>query len=157
MLQTLDNMVRRFCEYGIELKYCDGFTHYRCKPLPALDAAYKTPIHASSNETPDILEKGLNPRLPQDSLRKSLVAINPTASSFKEMLEKDRNHTLRSMEDSFSHAKDKWYRSHVTPEFKVVDSELLSTINFNNIKGCKDLKDSFAGPPLGKFCLSIII
>ncbi|MBW0543236.1 hypothetical protein O181_082951 [Austropuccinia psidii MF-1] len=49
------------------------------------------------------------------------------------------------MEDSFAYAKDKWDESHATPDFKVGDLVLVSTTNFNNIKGCKRLKDSFAG------------
>ncbi|MBW0565455.1 hypothetical protein O181_105170 [Austropuccinia psidii MF-1] len=36
MIQTLEDMVRRFCEFGLELKYCNGFTHNWCTPLPAL-------------------------------------------------------------------------------------------------------------------------
>ncbi|MBW0565543.1 hypothetical protein O181_105258 [Austropuccinia psidii MF-1] len=50
------------------------------------------------------------------------------------------------MEDSFAYAKDKWDKSHSTPDFKVEDLVLVSTTNFNNIKGCKKLKDSFARP-----------
>ncbi|MBW0485715.1 hypothetical protein O181_025430 [Austropuccinia psidii MF-1] len=50
------------------------------------------------------------------------------------------------MEDSFSYAKEKWDKSHAIPDFKVGDLVLLSTTNFNNIKGCKNLKDSLAGP-----------
>ncbi|MBW0518460.1 hypothetical protein O181_058175 [Austropuccinia psidii MF-1] len=104
-----------------------------------------TSIHASTNQTPAILEKGWNPKLPQDSLRKELVEIHPTAASFKEMLEKARKNSGRCMEDSFSYAKDKWDKSHATPDLKVGDLVLVSTTNFNNIKGCKKLKDSFAG------------
>ncbi|MBW0486931.1 hypothetical protein O181_026646 [Austropuccinia psidii MF-1] len=73
MIQTLEDMVRRFCSYGVELKYCDGFNHDWCTLLPALQLAYKTSIHASTNQTPAILEKGWKPKLPQDSLRKHLV------------------------------------------------------------------------------------
>ncbi|MBW0568780.1 hypothetical protein O181_108495 [Austropuccinia psidii MF-1] len=43
-----------------------------CTPLPALELEYKTSIHSSTNQTPAILEKGWNPKLPQDSLRKDL-------------------------------------------------------------------------------------
>ncbi|MBW0593046.1 hypothetical protein O181_132761, partial [Austropuccinia psidii MF-1] len=50
------------------------------------------------------------------------------------------------MEESFEYAKDKWDKSHATPDFKVGDLVLLSTTNFNNIKVCKKLKDSFSGP-----------
>ncbi|MBW0563869.1 hypothetical protein O181_103584 [Austropuccinia psidii MF-1] len=49
------------------------------------------------------------------------------------------------MEDSFSYSKDKWDKSHATPDFRVGDLVLVSTTSFNNIKGCKNLKDSFAG------------
>ncbi|MBW0582405.1 hypothetical protein O181_122120 [Austropuccinia psidii MF-1] len=80
-----------------------------------------TYIHASTNQTPDILEKGWNPKLPQDSLRKELVEIHPAAASFKGMLEKVIKHAMRCMEYSFAYAKDKWDKSHGTPDFKVGD------------------------------------
>ncbi|MBW0514175.1 hypothetical protein O181_053890 [Austropuccinia psidii MF-1] len=73
MIQTLEEMVRRLCSYGLEFKYCDVFTHDLCTLSSALELAYKTSIHASTNQTPAVLEKGWNPRFPQDSLRKDLV------------------------------------------------------------------------------------
>ncbi|MBW0549712.1 hypothetical protein O181_089427 [Austropuccinia psidii MF-1] len=145
MIQTLEDMVRRFCAYGLEFKDCDGFTHYWCTLLPELELAYKTSIHASTNQTPVIIEKGLNTKLPQDSLRKDLVEIHPTAASFKGMLEKTRKNAMRCMEDSFSYAQDKWDKQHATPDFEVGYLVLLSTTNVNNTKGCKKLKDSFEG------------
>ncbi|MBW0591324.1 hypothetical protein O181_131039 [Austropuccinia psidii MF-1] len=36
MIQTLEDMVRRVCAYGLEFKDCYGFTHYWCTLLPAL-------------------------------------------------------------------------------------------------------------------------
>ncbi|MBW0520670.1 hypothetical protein O181_060385 [Austropuccinia psidii MF-1] len=121
MSQTFKVMVRRFCAYGLEFKDCDGFPHDWFTLLPALELAYKTSIHASTNQTPAILEKGWNPKLPQDSLRKELVEIHPTASGFKGMLEKARKHAVRCMKDSLAYAKAKWDRSHATPYFKVGD------------------------------------
>ncbi|MBW0497142.1 hypothetical protein O181_036857 [Austropuccinia psidii MF-1] len=85
-------------------------------------------------------------QITQDSLRKDFVEINPTAGSSKVMLDKFRKHEIRFMEDSFAYAKDNWDRSHATPDFKVRDLVLVSTTNFNNIKGFKNLKYSFAGP-----------
>ncbi|MBW0592534.1 hypothetical protein O181_132249 [Austropuccinia psidii MF-1] len=79
-------MVRRFCAYGLELKDWDGFTHDCCTLSPELELAYKTSLHGSTNQTPAILEKGRNPKLPQDSLRKDFIEIHSTASSFKGML-----------------------------------------------------------------------
>ncbi|MBW0517230.1 hypothetical protein O181_056945 [Austropuccinia psidii MF-1] len=146
MIQTLEDMVRRFCAYGLELNYCNGFTHYWCTLLPELELACKISIHASTNKIPAILEKGWNPRLPQDSLGKDLVEIHPTASSLKGILDKSRKHAVRCMEDSFAYAKDKFEKSHAIPDFKVGDLVLVSTIKLNNIKGCKILNYSFKGP-----------
>ncbi|MBW0538013.1 hypothetical protein O181_077728 [Austropuccinia psidii MF-1] len=145
-IQTLKNMVRRFLSDSLEFKYSDGFIHNLCTFLPALDLAYKTSINASTNKTPAILQKGWNPKLPQDSLRKNFAEIHPTASRFKGMLDKARKNSVRFMEDSFAYAKDKWDKSHATPDFKVGDLVLVSTTNFNKIKGCKRPKDSFSGP-----------
>ncbi|MBW0591745.1 hypothetical protein O181_131460 [Austropuccinia psidii MF-1] len=93
-----------------------------------------------------MLEKGWNPKLPIDTLKKDLVDIHPTASRFQLLLDKVRHHANQSMNDAFEYAKQKWDKSHKTPEFKVGDLILVSTLNFNNIKGTKKLKDSFAGP-----------
>ncbi|MBW0545707.1 hypothetical protein O181_085422 [Austropuccinia psidii MF-1] len=83
MIQTLEDMVRRFCAYGLEFKDCDAFSHDCCTILPELKLAYKKSVHASTNQTPAILEKGWNPKFPQDSLEKELVQIHPTAARFK--------------------------------------------------------------------------
>ncbi|MBW0532175.1 hypothetical protein O181_071890 [Austropuccinia psidii MF-1] len=61
------------------------------------------------------------------------------------MLGKARRHAAMCMEDSFAYAKDMWDKSHATPDFKVRYLVLVSTTNFNNIKGCKKLKYSFSG------------
>ncbi|MBW0512959.1 hypothetical protein O181_052674 [Austropuccinia psidii MF-1] len=108
MIPTWQDMVRRLCAYGLELKDCYGFTHEWYTLLPALELEYETSIHASINQTNAIIEKRWNPRLPQDSLRKYLVKRNPTASSFKGKLEKVRNHAVKCMEDLFAYANDKW-------------------------------------------------
>ncbi|MBW0552472.1 hypothetical protein O181_092187 [Austropuccinia psidii MF-1] len=146
MIQTLEHMVRRFCAYGLEFKDFGGFTHDWCTLFPELELAYKTSINASTNQTPSILEEGWNLKLPQDSLRKDLVEIHPTAASFKGMLDKARKQAVRCMEDTFAYAKDKWDKTHATTDFKVGDLVLVVTTNLNKIKGCKNLKDSFAGP-----------
>ncbi|MBW0513685.1 hypothetical protein O181_053400 [Austropuccinia psidii MF-1] len=92
-----------------------------------------------------MLEKGWNPRLPHDTLRKDLMDIHPTAISFKLMLDKARHHENRCMHDSFKYAKDRRDKSHKAPDFKIGDLVLVSTLNFNNIKGPKKLKYSFSG------------
>ncbi|MBW0530222.1 hypothetical protein O181_069937 [Austropuccinia psidii MF-1] len=93
-----------------------------------------------------MLEKGWNPRLPADTLRKDLIYINPTASRFQVILDKVKHHEKQSMNDAFDYAKQKWDKSHKVPHFKVGDLVLASTLNCNNIKGLKELKDSYVGP-----------
>ncbi|MBW0505331.1 hypothetical protein O181_045046 [Austropuccinia psidii MF-1] len=52
MIQTLGEMIRRFCAYVLEYKNSDGFTHYWCILIPALALSYKTSIHDSTGKTP---------------------------------------------------------------------------------------------------------
>ncbi|MBW0584784.1 hypothetical protein O181_124499 [Austropuccinia psidii MF-1] len=145
MIQTLEDMIRRFCAYGLELKDSDGFTHDWFTLIPELELACKTSIHASTGKNPAMLEKRWNPKLPVNTLKKDLVDIHPNSSSFKLFLDKVRHHANQSMSDAFEYDKQKWDKSHKTPEFKVGDLILVSTLNFNNIKVPKKLKDSFEG------------
>ncbi|MBW0544305.1 hypothetical protein O181_084020 [Austropuccinia psidii MF-1] len=88
-----------------------------------------------------MLEKGWNPRLSEDTLRKGLIDIHPTASSFKINLDKVKHNGKQSMNDNFDYAKQKWDKSH-----KVGDLVPVLTLNFNNIKGPQKLKDFYVGP-----------
>ncbi|MBW0486247.1 hypothetical protein O181_025962 [Austropuccinia psidii MF-1] len=91
MIKALEDMIRRFCAFGLELKDSDGFTHGWCTLIPALELAYKTSIHASTGNTAAMLEKGWNPKLPLNTLKKDLVDIPPTASRFKLLLYRVRH------------------------------------------------------------------
>ncbi|MBW0578405.1 hypothetical protein O181_118120 [Austropuccinia psidii MF-1] len=62
------------------------------------------------------------------------------------MLYKERHHAKRCMQDFFKCSRERWYKSHKSPYFKVGSLVLVSSLNFNNIKGPKKLQDSFAGP-----------
>ncbi|MBW0524914.1 hypothetical protein O181_064629 [Austropuccinia psidii MF-1] len=145
IIQTLEEMIRRFCAYGLGLKHSDAFTHDWCPLIPALELAYKKSVHSSTGQTPAMLEKGCIPRLPEDTLRKDLIEIHPKASSFKIMLDKVKHHAKQSMDDTFYYAKQKRDKSHKVPDFKVGDLVLVSTLNFNNIKGPRKLEDSYVG------------
>ncbi|MBW0542529.1 hypothetical protein O181_082244 [Austropuccinia psidii MF-1] len=142
MIQTLEEMIRRFCAYGLEFKDSDGLTHDWCTLIPSLEVAYKTSVHSSTGQTTSMLEKRWNPILQADTLRKDLIYIHPTASSYKIMLEKVKHHAKQSMDDTFDYTKQKWDKSHKVPNLKVGDLVLVSTLNFNNIKGPKKRKDS---------------
>ncbi|MBW0585773.1 hypothetical protein O181_125488 [Austropuccinia psidii MF-1] len=93
-----------------------------------------------------MLEKAWNTRLPQYTMRKDLIDISPTSSSFKLILDKVKHHAKQRMVEAFDYEKQKWDKSHKVPDFKVGDLVLVSTLNFNNIRGPKKLKDSYLGP-----------
>ncbi|MBW0517867.1 hypothetical protein O181_057582 [Austropuccinia psidii MF-1] len=67
IIQTLEDMIRRFCAYGLEFKYSDGFTHDWCILIAPFELANNTSVHFSKGQTPAMLEKGCNPRLPADT------------------------------------------------------------------------------------------
>ncbi|MBW0583442.1 hypothetical protein O181_123157 [Austropuccinia psidii MF-1] len=146
MIQTLEDMIRRFCAYGLEFKDSDGFTHDSCTLITTLELAYKTSVHTSTGKTPAMLEKGWNPRLQADTLRKDLIDIHSTASIFKIMLDKVKHLAKKSMSDAFDYTKQKWDKSHKVTDLEVGDLVLVSTLKFNNIKGPKKLQDSYVGP-----------
>ncbi|MBW0472705.1 hypothetical protein O181_012420 [Austropuccinia psidii MF-1] len=56
MIETLEEMIRRFCTYGLEFKDSDGFTHDWCTLIPALGLEYKTSVHYSTGKTPAIFK-----------------------------------------------------------------------------------------------------
>ncbi|MBW0543737.1 hypothetical protein O181_083452 [Austropuccinia psidii MF-1] len=56
--------------------------------------------------------------------------------------------------------KQRWDKSHMEPDFKEGDQVLVSTLNFNNIKGPKKMRDSFLGPftiikLIGKYAVEV--
>ncbi|MBW0489596.1 hypothetical protein O181_029311 [Austropuccinia psidii MF-1] len=140
MIHTLEKMIKRFCAYGLEFKDFDGFIHYWCTLIPDLELEYKKSIHSSIGKTPATLEKGWNPILPYDTLKKDLVDIHPTASSLKLILDKARHHENKCMQDSLNYPKERWDKRHKPPCFKIEYLVLMSTVNFNNIKKPKEIE-----------------
>ncbi|MBW0482304.1 hypothetical protein O181_022019 [Austropuccinia psidii MF-1] len=85
MIQTMEDISRRFCKYGMAYKDNEGYTHDWVKPLPASQLAYNTSKHSTTGKSPSQVEKGSNPLLPVDHLKKNLLAIHPTAKDFHDM------------------------------------------------------------------------
>ena len=146
MIKTLEEMLRRFCSFGLEFKNHDGYTHDWVTLLPALEIAYNSSKHSSSHEIPYVLERGWIPRMPKDTLNDKLPHIHPTALDFKKMLDITHNHAKKCVDDAVEYNKTRWDKSHKEPDFKIGDKVLLSTVNFNNLGGNKKLKPSYVGP-----------
>ncbi|MBW0581760.1 hypothetical protein O181_121475 [Austropuccinia psidii MF-1] len=85
MIQTMEDILRRFCAYGIEYKDHEGYTHDSVTLLPAVQLAYNTSQHSTTGKTPAVVEKEWNPLLPVDHLKKNLPTIHLTAKDFHYM------------------------------------------------------------------------
>ncbi|MBW0576412.1 hypothetical protein O181_116127 [Austropuccinia psidii MF-1] len=153
MIQTIEDILRRFCAYGIEYKNHEGYTHDRVTLLAAVQLAYKKVQHSTTGKTAALVEKGWNPLLPVYHLKKNPLTIQPTAKYFHEMWKRGRDTAAQCIAGAKEYNKQRCDNSHMEPDFKERDQVLVSTLNFNNLKGPKKMRDSF----LGKFTIIKLI
>ncbi|MBW0560442.1 hypothetical protein O181_100157 [Austropuccinia psidii MF-1] len=85
MIQTVEDILKRFCACGMEYKDHEGYTHDWVTLLPAVQLAYNTSQHSTTGKMPALVEKGWNPLLPVDHLKNNLLTIHPTAKDLHEM------------------------------------------------------------------------
>ncbi|MBW0558792.1 hypothetical protein O181_098507 [Austropuccinia psidii MF-1] len=52
MIQTMEDILRRFCAYGMEYKDHEGYTHDWVTLLPAVQLAYNASKHSTTGKTP---------------------------------------------------------------------------------------------------------
>ncbi|MBW0472043.1 hypothetical protein O181_011758 [Austropuccinia psidii MF-1] len=72
MIQTMEDILRRFCAYGMEYKDHEGYTRDWVTLVPAVQLAYNTSQHSTTGKSPSLVEKGWNPLLPVDHLKKNI-------------------------------------------------------------------------------------
>ncbi|MBW0482608.1 hypothetical protein O181_022323 [Austropuccinia psidii MF-1] len=89
MIQTMEDLLRRFCAYGMEYKAHEGYTHDSVTLLPQVQLAYNTSQHSTTGKSPSLVEKVWNPLLPVDHLKMNLLTIHPTSKDFHDMWKKD--------------------------------------------------------------------
>ncbi|MBW0534274.1 hypothetical protein O181_073989 [Austropuccinia psidii MF-1] len=114
--------------------------------LPAVQLAYNTSQHSTTGKIPALVEKGCNPLLPVDHLKKNLLNIHPTAKGFHDMWKSACDTAARCIAEAKDYNKQRWDKTHMELDFKEGDQVLVSTLNFNNIKGPKKMRDAFVGP-----------
>ncbi|MBW0542356.1 hypothetical protein O181_082071 [Austropuccinia psidii MF-1] len=85
MIQKMEDINRRFCAYGIEYKYHEGYTHDWLTRLPDVQLAYNTGQHSTTGKSPSLVEKGWNPVLPVDHLKKNLLTIHTTPKNLYDL------------------------------------------------------------------------
>ncbi|MBW0493119.1 hypothetical protein O181_032834 [Austropuccinia psidii MF-1] len=146
MIQTMEEILRRFCAYGMEYKDDEGYTYDWVTLLPAVQPAYNTSHNSTTGKTPALVEKGWNPLLPVYHLKKNLLTIHPTAKDLHEMWERACYTASKCIAEAKEYNKQRWHKSHMEPDFKEGDQLLVSKLNFNNNKGPKKMRDSFGGP-----------
>ncbi|MBW0475086.1 hypothetical protein O181_014801 [Austropuccinia psidii MF-1] len=146
MIQTMEDILRRFCAYGMEYKDHEVYTHDWVTLLPGFQLAYNTSQHSTTGKPPSLVEKGWNPLLPVDHLKKNLLTIHPTAKEFHDMWKKACDTGAKCIAEAAKYNQLRWDKSHTGPDHKEGDQVLVSTLNFNNLKGPKKLRDSFVGP-----------
>ncbi|MBW0469294.1 hypothetical protein O181_009009 [Austropuccinia psidii MF-1] len=117
----MEYILRRFCSYGMEYKDHEGYTHDWVTFLPAVQMAYETIQHSKTGKTTSLVEKGWNPLLPLDHLKKNLLTIHPTAKNFHEVWKRACNTAAKSIAAAKEYNNQRWDKSHMEPDFKEVD------------------------------------
>ncbi|MBW0544770.1 hypothetical protein O181_084485 [Austropuccinia psidii MF-1] len=108
--------------------------------------AYNNSQHSTTEKSPSLVEKGWNPLLHVDHLKKNLLTIHPTAKYFHDMWKKSCDTAAKCIDEEKEYNKQRWDKSHMEPDFKEGDQVLVSILNFNNVKGPKNIRDSLLGP-----------
>ncbi|MBW0586339.1 hypothetical protein O181_126054 [Austropuccinia psidii MF-1] len=146
MIQTMEDIIIRFCSYGMEYKDHEGYTNGWVTLVPEVQLVHNTSQHSTTGKSPSLVEKGWNPLLPVDHLKKNLLTIHPKGKDFYDMWKKACDTAAKCIAEEKEYNKQRWDKSHMEPDFKEGDQVLVSTLNFNNHKGPKEMRDSFEGP-----------
>ncbi|MBW0589488.1 hypothetical protein O181_129203 [Austropuccinia psidii MF-1] len=146
IIETIEDILRRCCAYGMEYKDHEGYTNDWVTLLPAFHLAYNTIQHSNTGKKSSLVEKGWNPLLPVHHLEKNLLIIHPTAKDFHDMWKKAFDTASKSISEAKEYNNQRWDKSNMKPDFKEGDQDLTSTLKVNNLKGPKKMRDSFVGP-----------
>ncbi|MBW0552794.1 hypothetical protein O181_092509 [Austropuccinia psidii MF-1] len=60
MIRKMEEIIRRLCEYGMEYKDREGYTHDWVTLLPGVQLAYNTSQHSTTGKSPSLVERGWN-------------------------------------------------------------------------------------------------
>ncbi|MBW0546119.1 hypothetical protein O181_085834 [Austropuccinia psidii MF-1] len=90
--------------------------------------------HSTTGKTPALVEKGWNPLLPVDHLKKNLLTIHPTAKDFHDMWKRACDTAANCIAEEKDHNKQRWDKTHMEPDFKEGDQVLVSKLNLTILK-----------------------
>ncbi|MBW0567141.1 hypothetical protein O181_106856 [Austropuccinia psidii MF-1] len=139
MIQKMEDIIRRFHSYAMEYKDHERYTHYWVTLLQAVQLAYNSSQYSTTAKSPSLVEKGWNPLLPVDQLKKNLLTIHPTAKDFHDMWKRVCDRTTKFIAEDKEYNKQMYDQTHLEPDLKEGDQVLVSTLRFNNLKGPKKM------------------
>ncbi|MBW0471878.1 hypothetical protein O181_011593 [Austropuccinia psidii MF-1] len=113
MIQTMKDIIRRCCAYGMEYKDHEGHTHGWITHLPAIELDYNT------------------------------IQRSTTAKDFHDIWKRECDKVARCIAEEKDYNKKRHEKTHKEPEFRKFYQVLVSTLNFDNPKGPKKMRDSF--------------
>ncbi|MBW0541416.1 hypothetical protein O181_081131 [Austropuccinia psidii MF-1] len=114
MIQIMEDILRGFCAYGMEYKDNEGYTHDLVTLLPAVQLSYDTST-LPQEKKPALAEKGWNPLLPVDHLKKNLLTIHPLVRDFHDMWKKACDTASRCIAEAKAYDKQRWDKTHIEP------------------------------------------
>ncbi|MBW0466654.1 hypothetical protein O181_006369 [Austropuccinia psidii MF-1] len=112
MIQTIEDIIRRFCAYGMEYKDNEGYTHDWVTLLPEIQLAYNTSLHSTTGKSPSLVENGQNPLLPVDHLKKSFLTIHTTSKDFHDLWRKACDTASRFIAEAKEYNKQRYEKTH---------------------------------------------
>ncbi|MBW0485175.1 hypothetical protein O181_024890 [Austropuccinia psidii MF-1] len=104
----MEEILRRFCAYGMEYKDHEGYTHDWATLLQAVQLAYNTSQHSTTGKTPALIEKGWNTLFPVDHLKENLLTIHLTAKYFHEMWKRACDTEAKFIAEAKEYNKQRW-------------------------------------------------
>ncbi|MBW0527718.1 hypothetical protein O181_067433 [Austropuccinia psidii MF-1] len=139
MIQILKDIIQIFCEYGMEYKDHEGYTHELVIVLPEIQLANNTSQHSITGKFSSLVEKGWN------QLKKNLLNIHPTAKEFHNMWKRACDSAEHFIAKEKEYNKQRFDKTHKEPDFREGDQELVSILNLRKLRGPKKMRDSFVG------------
>ncbi|MBW0492364.1 hypothetical protein O181_032079 [Austropuccinia psidii MF-1] len=118
MIQKMEDIIRRFCAYGMEYKDHEGYTNDSFTLLPAVQLACNTSQSSTTGKSPSLVEKWWNPLLPVDHLKKNIITIHSTAKDFHDMWKRACETAAKCIAEAKEYNKKRYDKTHMEPDFK---------------------------------------
>ncbi|MBW0590582.1 hypothetical protein O181_130297 [Austropuccinia psidii MF-1] len=116
----MEDIIRRFCEYGMEYKDHQWYTHYWVTLLPEIQLPYNKSKHPRAGRLSSLIEKWWSPLLPVDHLKKNTLTIYPTTKGFHDMWKRECDTAARRTAEEKNN-KQMYDKTHKEPEFREGD------------------------------------